>query len=100
VLAGLLLSTLGVDDQVIAADYARSEAAMEDLVAWVRAKRGDEAADNMTGGRRPFLRCPPEAMVGFLEGTRAAFGGIDGYLSHLGVAEATVTRLRLDLLTA
>ncbi len=94
---GLLVGLLGVPDDVIADDYAISADAMEKLVAWVREHR-PESADAMTAQPAAILSCPAEAMLGFLDHVRTAWGSIDAYLTDVGVPEETITTVRAALL--
>ena len=97
VLAALVLATLGVDDDVIAADYALSERPVTDLIASLTASRPDPAAQV---ARQPsaVLACPPEAIRRFLEGLRDRYGSTDAYLQAIGVDAGTRLALREVLL--
>lgn len=97
VLAALVLTTLGVDDDHIAADYHLSAAAMDRLVDWITANR-PEVAEHMARQPQAFLACPPEAIAGFLDALRARHGSTDGYLASIGVTSATLDALRAVLL--
>ena len=98
VTAAMILGLLGVPDDQIAADYAHTAGAMEDLVAWVRAQNPD-AADSMTDQPKTFLACPEEAMSGFLAELAHRFGSVEGYVESIGVRDTTVARLRELYLT-
>jgi protein-tyrosine phosphatase len=97
VLAALLLSMLGVSDDVIADDYHLSAAAMERLVAALAAEN-PEVADRMVEQPDVFRRCPPEAMHLFLQRLRERYGSVDLYLLGAGVPPAVLTRARETLL--
>lgn len=97
VVAALLLGLLGVPDEVIADDYAISAAAMEKLVAWVREHR-PESADAMAAQPAAMLSCPADAMHGFLDHVRTAWGSIDAYLADIGVPADTIATVREALL--
>lgn len=97
VLAALVLAALGVPDDVIAADYARSAAAIEELVAWLVAT-GRDGAEEMPRQPKALLACPPEAMHAFLAGVRSRFGSPTGYLRTVGVTEEVLAGLREALL--
>jgi protein-tyrosine phosphatase len=97
VVAAIVLSLLGVPDDVIAADYHLSATAMEPLVAWIVAER-PEVAEHMARQPPSYLACPPDAMLTFLEHVRTKHGSIAGYVSEQGVSDETVARLRSALL--
>lgn len=94
VAAALLLGLLGVPDDQIAADYAHSAVAMDDLVAWVRA-HDPSGADSMTTDQpATFLSCPAEAMAGFLAQLRDRLGSVEKYAHSIGVDADTIDALR------
>lgn len=97
VVAAFLLSLLGVDDATIAADYARSGLAMEQMEAWYRA-RYPERVEAMTTQPAAFRSCPPEAMLLFLDHVRTRWGSVDGCLAAAGHAPTTTQALRDQLL--
>ena len=96
VLAAVVLAVLGVPDEVIAADYELSAAAIEKLVVWVRTNQ-PAAAEQLSRQPAAFLACPPEAILRFLEGLRTRHGSVDGYLASIGIRRHTIGALR-DLL--
>lgn len=97
VLAALLLTTLGVDEADVAADYHLSASAMEALMAWFTATQPD-LVDLMAQQPRQFLACPPEAMLETLEHVRNRHGSAAGYLVDAGVSRSTISELRTLLL--
>ena len=97
VLAALVLSSIGVPDDTIAADYHLSAPAVEQLVAWLTATRPD-LTEEMARQPKAYLSCPPEAMHAFLAALRARFGSVDGYLEGVGVTADVRRRLRDVLL--
>lgn len=97
VLAALVLSALGVPDEVVAADYHLSAAAVEQLVAWLVATRPD-LSEEMARQPKAFLSCPPEAMRGFLDALRLRHGSVEGYLAGIGVGPACLEELGDGLL--
>jgi protein-tyrosine phosphatase len=99
ILAALLLSSLGVDDAAIAADYHLSDEGMADLLAWVEDGNGDAALREGLAEVPPWAHwSPPEAMVAFLGQVRAAHGSIDGYLADVGVGADIRDALRARML--
>jgi len=87
IVAALTLSLLGVPDEVVAADYALSEAAVPAL----------QAAHNF--GPFPFATAPPGAMLGFLTGLRDEHGTIEAYVKSIGVTDEHIAAMRAHLLT-
>ncbi len=93
-LAALILSLLGVDEDGVAEDFALTEAATDLLIA-------DWAA--LHGGHTPlwpgYGRAPEEVIRLFLADLTAAHGSVQGYVTgRLGVTDATVGALRGRLL--
>ncbi len=97
VLAALVLSVLGVPDEVVATDYHLSAPAVERLVTWLRATRPD-LSEEMSRQPKALLSCPPEAMHTFLDAVRRRFGSVEGYLIGIGVQPAELRQLREVLL--
>jgi hypothetical protein len=97
VVAAVLLGLLGVPDDDIVADYHASAAAMGAFVDWLTVEF-PEALDAMTSQPPEYLEAPTEAMHGFLAEVEARHGSMEGLADHLGIAPATVARLRTVLL--
>ena len=98
VLASLLLEALGVDDEVIAADYHLSGEAMQRMVAWFRIHRPEVYSSMSSGQPDAFLSCPPVAMRQFLDGLRERHGSAAAYFTEIGVPPAVLAALRDALL--
>lgn len=96
VVAALVLDVLGVPGDIIAADYAASAEAMDQLVSWVREHR-PESADAMAAQPKAMLSCPAEAMDEFLEHIRRTWGSVEGYLDAIGVPTSTLAAVRAAL---
>lgn len=94
-LAALLLALLGVDEEQIVADFARTELATERLIADWRALNPEREL------RWPGYGRAPEAVIRhFLADLTAAYGSVVGYATdRLDVNESLTTRLRGRLLT-
>ncbi|HEX5586879.1 MAG TPA: tyrosine-protein phosphatase [Acidimicrobiia bacterium] len=96
IVAALMLELLGVDDDVIAADYVLTAESRARSAPWIQANEPQFAA---------FLRqIPPERRVvsgetilGFLEQARAKYGSGRELLLHLGVRDADLDALRVRL---
>ncbi|WP_343950724.1 tyrosine-protein phosphatase [Nonomuraea longicatena] len=88
--AALVLSLLGVPEDVIADDFALTELATERLIAdWRAAHPGREL-------RWPgYGRAPAEVMRHFLADLKAAHGSVEGYVVNaLGVDRTVIADLR------
>jgi protein-tyrosine phosphatase len=96
VVAAILLSVLGVHDDLIADDYHRTAAAMERLVEWVRRMHPD-AVDSMADQPDVFLSCPTEAMSRFLGCISEQHGSTLGYVRSIGVTDDEIASLRARL---
>jgi protein-tyrosine phosphatase len=97
VLAALLLAAIGVDDEVVAADYALTAAAMARMRQWYAVNQPEVAA-RMDEVPSVFFAARPEAMLRTLDLVRSAHGSIAGYLAEYGVDPATIDGLA-DALT-
>lgn len=96
VLAALVLAAVGVDDHVIASDYALSAAAMQRIVEWY-GRNEPGRTDVMAQQPRALLACPAEAMLEFLARLRQRHGTVNEYLLGAGVPAAALARLRAQL---
>jgi len=97
IMAGIVLSLLGVEDEVIVADYALSGQAMDRLMAWGRANAGAFRAPRMEVPAAA-IESRPETMARFLQQVRLDYGSIDGLVTDLGVADDVVASMREHLL--
>ena len=97
VLAALVLSLLGVDDDDNAADYGLSRLGMDRMVEYVRVTYPDRF-DTMAGQPAAFLGAPEAAMELVLADLRAAHGSVEGYAATVGVGEDVIGALRANLL--
>lgn len=100
VLAAVLLSSVGVPDEHIVADYERSASAMPALIAWYRANLPDaplvaraDAGD--ASGR--MLSASAALMQPFLAALRDEYGSAERYLLDHGLAADELRRLKLRL---
>lgn len=98
VVAALLLSLLGVDDEAIVADYERSDGSVEAWLGWAKERAPEEADRFVASTPRWVMRAPAPLMRGFLQGMRQTYGSIEGYLVSIGVDEEVVDALRDRLL--
>lgn len=94
VVCALTLSVLGVEDSVIAEDYARSTAASERLSAWLRTQNPEAALPPP----KPYYSSPADAMHLFLAGLRQRHGSVERYLLDVGLSRDQLAALRTHLL--
>jgi protein-tyrosine phosphatase len=99
VLAALILSLVGVEDDTIAADYGLSRLGMGKLVEFVRVTY-PERFDAMADQPAAFLDAPDDAMHIFLADLREQYGSVEAYAAEVGAGAEVVEALRANLLTA
>jgi protein-tyrosine phosphatase len=97
VLAALVLSLLGVDDDTIAGDYALTAASMDRMIDRLRRDRPDQL-NLMNDQPSAFMMAPAGAMEHFLVELRARHGSAVGYVTDIGVEPEAVAELRRTLL--
>lgn len=97
ILAGLLLSALGVSDETIVRDYELTNRSLAAHLSWAKVNDPKEAAEIAA---RPawLLRSSGPVIKAFLESLRRRHGSIDRYLNGLGVKKQTLDTLRVRLL--
>jgi len=99
ILAALVLSSLGVPDDAIIADYHLSERSLGAAVAWAEANAPEMSTEIAT--LPPWaLRAPMPVMQAFLDILRDHHGSIEAYLTDAGVEPAVLDTLRARLLTS
>jgi len=97
VLAGLLLSTLGVADDDVVADYALTAQAMTRMQErWAAESEASRAA--LAATPAAFMAADPLAMAGMLALIRQEHGSTRDYVRSLGVTDAVLTDLEDALL--
>jgi len=97
-LTALLLSILGVEDQVIASDYAKSSAATAVQVQWLWSFSlpGGETTDRDL--ELGVWSARPETMLRTLGWIDAEFGGAEQYMIEQGLEADVISTLRESLL--
>jgi len=97
VLAALVLGLLGVDDDVIADDYALTAQSERRYWEW---RRGQADAPAENGHLPAWIQnpCPREAMLYFLDELRGRHGTVEAYVRRTGVSDADLSALRAHLL--
>ncbi len=98
VLAALVLGLLGVDDELIVADYGLSGRSMDQLVERLKAT-SPEALSAMNDQPSAYLAAPPGAMQHLLTHLRREHGSITAYTEAIGVGSDVVDGLRATLLS-
>ena len=96
VAVALVLGVLGVPDEDVAADYARSAEAVEDLETVLR--HLPRYAERVARVPQEALTSREESMRAFLEGVRTRHGGAAAYLRAVGVSDADLDAMRERLL--
>ena len=95
VVSALLLSLLGVREEIIVVDYAATRDALDAIVERLMASEGYQG---MFEELPPdTLHADPETMEGLLERMRQRFGGMSSYAHEIGITDADVARLRLRM---
>jgi len=97
ILAALLLSSLGVDDEIICADYSLTEAAMARTIAWSQVHM-PELADRYRDIPHVFLSADPRAMAIILRELHDRHGSVARFVHEIGVDTSTIDRLKHALL--
>ena len=92
VLAALLLSSLGVDDAHICADYGLTQDAMRRSIAWSKVHR-PELAERYATIPKAYLAADPRAMQIILAELAQRHGSVRNYVREIGVADSTVEAL-------
>jgi protein-tyrosine phosphatase len=95
-IVGVLLSAVGVPDEVVAEDYARSE---EAYVGELRERmiRKGLALGAKESRIEELMSCPPQTMRTVLDDLRAAHGSAEGYLLDNGLRPESLAALRESL---
>ena len=93
VLAALVLSTLGVDDDVIALDYARTAAVIDVIRSRLAGRETSREVPEK------FLAVEAATMRELLDGLREEHGSVTSYLHARGLEPEVVDALRADLVT-
>ena len=92
ILAALVLSSLGVDDEHISADYGLTQDAMQRTIAWAQIHR-PEMAERYASIPQAYLAADPRAMEIILSELAQQYGSVRNYVREIGVADATVEAL-------
>jgi protein-tyrosine phosphatase len=85
-MAGILLSGLGVPDEQVIADYALSAGAFARTRAWADTNKPD-LVEWMDSVPTALQGAHPDAMRGVLDRFRAEHGGARGFVAQYGVGD-------------
>ena len=96
VVTAVLLRILGVDDEVIVEDYARSEKYLRPVVEQYRETLQEQRVDD--DAIAYLTSSTPERMRRTLATLDERWGDIDGYLAHIGAPSGLCDALRANLL--
>ena len=93
-LVAFLLHLVGVDDEVVAADYALSEERLRPRhEAWFAAADSEEELARL----HRIAQTPAAAMLGVFAELERRYGGVDAYLRGAGVTDGELERVRARL---
>jgi protein-tyrosine phosphatase len=98
ILAGIVLRLLGVAVDDVVADYALSQAAMREMLAFAT-ERSPEASAALARYPSAMLGAAPDNMARFLDAVESRFESMGAFVGTLGVQPATIERLRVALLS-
>ncbi len=96
VISAILLSAVGVADELIVADYALTQQNLDAIIARLNASEGYK--DMFEALPPDTLHAEPETMVSLLAKFVERYGAVTGYLESAGVGEDVVERLRANVL--
>jgi protein-tyrosine phosphatase len=102
VLAAVLLRAVGVPTEAVVADYAKSHAAMDRLIAWYRTNRPStdapvQAVEPGDDRRRRLMGAEPQWMAKVLDVLERRHDGAERYLLSAGATPSTLRELRRRL---
>jgi len=91
VISAIVLGALGVDDELIVADYALSGERIDEIIARVMSMKGYE--ETLREMPEDTLHAHPESMQTVLDGLAAEWGSAADYLRAGGMTRAELERL-------
>jgi protein-tyrosine phosphatase len=98
VVIALVLSVLGVPDEIIAADFAATSLFLNEEFRQALLTRS-EALQRDSAVVERMLSCEPALILGVLEEIRAEYGDVAVYLTEHGLEPAELHSLRMLLLS-
>jgi protein-tyrosine phosphatase len=98
VLSAVILGSLGVPDEVIAADYAATREGLDAVIE--RLMQSEGYREIFAALPEDTLHAEPETMFSLLERVRGEYGSMRDYLREAGAGDEAVERLAARLLEA
>lgn len=95
IMAAMVLSLLGLDDQQIIEDYTVTNQNIEAIILRLRVLPGNE---HMQQKPLEYFQAQPKAMEQFLNTLRDEHGGAESYAKAHGVPQSAIDKLRASLL--
>jgi protein-tyrosine phosphatase len=97
IVSALVLCALGVDEEVVIADYAASSLAGERFVALAGAELAVSLTEGGPGNTAKLFDATAENMAGFLDWLCHSYGGPEAYLVSIGVGADELSKMRACL---
>jgi protein-tyrosine phosphatase len=97
ILSALILGSVGVPDDIIAADYGLTERAMQRLIVWAK-EHQPELADVYAKMPARFAAADPRAMKVILSDISTKHGTVRNFVREIGVHKETIDSLMRTLL--
>ena len=98
VISAIVLSLLGVRDEIIVADYAASRENLDSIIDRLMSSKGYQTI--LGALPADTLHAEPETMASFLEQIRSKYGSMNEYALSTGASLERIERLRSRLLVA
>jgi protein tyrosine/serine phosphatase len=96
VVSAVILGLLGIDDEIIVADYALTQENLDQIIDRLMATEGYQS---MLAALPPdTLHAEPKTMIALLDRLHAKYGSMSGYAEAAGVSAASIQHLRDRLL--
>jgi protein-tyrosine phosphatase len=86
ILAAVVLGLLGVDDDVIASDYALSQSAMVEFFGFLKRQHPDKS-EELLRREAQIESITPRVMRGLIDHVERTYDGFLGFAEHLGVGD-------------
>jgi len=96
VVSAILLGLLGVQDEIIVADYAASQEQIDAIIERLMASEGYQEMLQLLP--EDTLRAEGETMIALLTRLRESYGSVSDYARAIGISADSVERLRARLL--
>lgn len=97
VISAILLSVLGVPDEIIVADYAASRENLDSIIDRLMSTKGYQ--DMLEALPPDTMHAEPQTMISFLQRLTDKYGSVRGYAMDAGLSESQIEKLKSRLLT-